>query len=575
MQFCVPPGACLRRIVACLNGIRRARSSASSGRRRGELVACLRSMWVGPALAVGLGAWLCSVNPEMLVIAGPLLLLWLASPFIAWWLSRPLAAHKAHLTAEQGLFLRRIARRTWAFFDRFVGPDDHWLAPDNYQEYRVASLAHRTSPTNMGLSLLANLSAWDFGYIPSGRLIERTAGTLRTMAGLERYRGHFYNWYDTQTLQPLPLLYVSTVDSGNLAGHLLTLRGGLLALADVPIMQAQLLAGLNDTLGLLAESADEIVAGSLAAFRKALGGAMLNPPSTIAGMAVLLQKLEKDAGELLAEVETSLSVVEVSPPENESAEWAQALVRQVTEFRDELMQLAPWLTLPPVPNGLEVFSRIANEAALPSLRGLARLATERCPDIDTHLAMDLNAEQRDWLLELSRRIVAAGQLASQRIALIDALAAQSGELAEMDYDFLFDKTRHLLAIGYNVGERRVDTSYYDLLASEARLCNFVAIAQGQLPQESWFSLGRLLTGTGGEPALLSWSGSMFEYLMPMLVMPNYETPCSTRPARPPWRGRSSMANSAACRGAFPNRATTRSICISTTNTAPLACRDWA
>ena len=493
-----------------------------SGRRRGELVACLRSMWVGPALAVGLGAWLCSVNPEMLVIAGPLLLLWLASPFIAWWLSRPLAAHKAHLTAEQGLFLRRIARRTWAFFDRFVGPDDHWLAPDNYQEYRVASLAHRTSPTNMGLSLLANLSAWDFGYIPSGRLIERTAGTLRTMAGLERYRGHFYNWYDTQTLQPLPLLYVSTVDSGNLAGHLLTLRGGLLALADVPIMQAQLLAGLNDTLGLLAESADEIVAGSLAVFRKALGGAMLNPPSSVAGMAVLLQKLEKDAGELLAEVETSLSVVDVSPPENESAEWAQALVRQVTEFRDELMQLAPWLTLPPVPNGLEVFSRIANEAALPSLRGVARLATERCQDIDTHLAMDLNAEQRDWLLELSRRIVAAGQLASQRIALIEALAAQSGELAEMDYDFLFDKTRHLLAIGYNVGERRVDTSYYDLLASEARLCNFVAIAQGQLPQESWFSLGRLLTGTGGEPALLSWSGSMFEYLMPMLVMPQYE-----------------------------------------------------
>ena len=179
-----------------------------AGRHRGELVACLRSMWIGPALAIGLAAWLCLINPEALVIAGPLLLLWLASPFIAWWLSRPLVAHKAHLTTEQGLFLRRIARQTWAFFDHFVGPDNHWLAPDNFQEYRVASLAHRTSPTNMGLSLLANLSAWDFGYIPCGKLIERTAGTLRTMAGLERYRGHFYNWYDTQTLQPLPLLYV-------------------------------------------------------------------------------------------------------------------------------------------------------------------------------------------------------------------------------------------------------------------------------------------------------------------------------------------------------------------------------
>lgn len=493
-----------------------------AGHHRGELVGCLRNMWIGPALAVGLGTWLCSVSPEALASAAPLLLLWLASPFIAWWLSCPLAAHKARLSAEQGFFLRRIARRTWAFFDHFVGPDDHWLAPDNFQEYRVASLAHRTSPTNMGLSLLANLSAWDFGYIPSGTLIERTAGTLRTMAGLERYRGHFYNWYDTQTLLPLPLLYVSTVDSGNLAGHLLTLRGGLLALADAPIIQPHLLDGLNDTLGLLAESADEIVAGSLAAFRKALGAATLHPPSTVADMALLLRKLTKHAGELLAEVEAGLSVIEVPPPENESAEWARALVHQVAEFHDELMQLAPWLSLPPVPNGLEVFLRIANEVALPSLRGLAQLATERCPDIATHLAMDLSAEQRDWLGELSRRIVAASQLASQRITLIETLATQAGDLAEMDYDFLFDKTRHLLAIGYNVGERRVDTSYYDLLASEARLCNFVAIAQGQLPQESWFSLGRLLTGTGGEPALLSWSGSMFEYLMPMLVMPNYE-----------------------------------------------------
>lgn len=491
-------------------------------RRSGELRACLRTMWIGPVLAIGLGAWLFSVRPEELIIAGPLLLLWLGSPVIAWWLSRPLLAHKPQLAPEQNLFLRRIARRTWAFFERFVGPEDHWLAPDNFQEYRVASVAHRTSPTNMGFTLLANLSAWDFGYIPTGKLIERTANSLRTMAGLERYRGHFYNWYDTQTLQPLPILYVSTVDSGNLAGHLITLRCGLLELADTAILQPCLLDGLNDTLGLLGENADVAVASTRAAFHKIVDEAMLDPPSTISAMACLLQNLSTCVDELLAEVESTLSALDETPPNNESLEWAQALVRQVAEFCNELRQLVPWLSLPPAADELTAFARIINEAPLPTLSELSRLSAERHQDIDGYLGMDLKAEQRDWLLELSRHFAAASNTANQRIALLAVLAEQSRALAEMDYDFLFDKARHLLTIGYNVGERRVDTSYYDLLASEARLSNFVAIAQGQLPQESWFSLGRLLTATGGEPALLSWSGSMFEYLMPMLVMPNYD-----------------------------------------------------
>ena len=117
------------------------------------------------------------------------------------------------------MFLHRVARKTWMFFATFVGPDDHWLPPDNYQEHPVAVIAHRTSPTNMGLALLANLAAHDFGYIAGGELVLRTGNTLRAMQGLERYQGHFYNWYDTRSLRPLAPLYVSTVDSGNLAGH--------------------------------------------------------------------------------------------------------------------------------------------------------------------------------------------------------------------------------------------------------------------------------------------------------------------------------------------------------------------
>ena len=140
------------------------------------------------------------------------------------------------LTTHQTIFLRKLARKTWAFFEQFVGPDDHWLPPDNYQEHPVATVAHRTSPTNMGLALLANLSAYDFGYMSAGQLIERTTNAFHTMEALERHRGHFYNWYDTQSLKPLLPTYVSTVDSGNLAGHLLTLRPGLLALPDQKIL---------------------------------------------------------------------------------------------------------------------------------------------------------------------------------------------------------------------------------------------------------------------------------------------------------------------------------------------------
>ena len=194
---------------------------------RTGLFACFRSMWIAPVIACAAGIYFATTKPAVLGVAGPILFLWLAAPVIAWWISRPLTQRSAELTTAETLFLRKVARRTWAFFETFVGPQDHWLPPDNYQEHPVATIAHRTSPTNMGLALLANLSAYDFGYIPAGELVVRTANALRTMETLERHRGHFYNWYDTQTCKPLAPVFISTVDSGNLAGHLLTLAPGL------------------------------------------------------------------------------------------------------------------------------------------------------------------------------------------------------------------------------------------------------------------------------------------------------------------------------------------------------------
>ena len=450
-------------------------------------------------------------RPVALCVAGPILGLWFASPGIAWWISRPLARREAKLTSDQLVFLRKISRKTWAFFETFVGPEDHWLPPDNYQEHPLAKVAHRTSPTNMGLALLANLSAYDFGYIPAGQLIERTAKAFHTMETLERHQGHFYNWYDTESLKPLAPLYISSVDSGNLSGHLLTLRPGLLALPDHKILGARCFDGLSDTLGVLMDAEGGAAPARFAQLQEDLASASDLRPMTLTAARRYLERLAASAAEMAGSLDAD--------PESQATWWAHAFARQCQAALDDLTFLAPWTLLPASQNRLGDFRGIDQ---IPTLRELARLEAELLPAIEARLGMGATTEESESLGELQRLITEASHRAKGRIAAIECLALQAGELARMEYDFLFDKARHLLAIGYNVDERRLDSSYYDLLASEARLCSFVAIAQGKLPQESWFALGRLLTTTGGEPVLLSWSGSMFEYLMPLLVMPTYE-----------------------------------------------------
>ncbi|HSG22181.1 MAG TPA: glucoamylase family protein, partial [Azonexus sp.] len=494
-----------------------------SRRDRNTLSATFRTMWVGPVIAAGVAIYLSALTPEVLAVAGPILLLWFVSPALAWWISRPLTRREARLSIEQRAFLHGVSRRTWAFFDRFVGPDDNWLPPDNFQEYRVASVAHRTSPTNIGLSLLANFTAYDFGYIQAGKLVDRSAHTLATMARLEQHNGHFYNWYDTQTLQPLLPKYISTVDSGNLAGHLLTLRAGLLALLDDSILPAQVFSGLSDTFEILADSVDGVATGPMAEFRQELAAARASLPRSLIADRLSLVSLAALAGRLLSQLAGGFKTKADNVPESEAIEWAQALDKQCHAALDELHLLAPWLALTVPPTGLEAcLASLLKLVGTFPLRRLACLDLDFCQEIESRLEANPTPAQRDWLADLHRQITEASANARSRMLAIESLALQAGEFADMEYDFLYDRSRHLLSIGYNVLECRLDTSYYDLLASEARLCNFVAIAQGKLPQESWFALGRLLTATGGEPVLLSWSGSMFEYLMPMLVMPSYD-----------------------------------------------------
>ncbi|TAJ54767.1 MAG: cyclic beta 1-2 glucan synthetase [Nevskiaceae bacterium] len=476
-------------------------------------LASYRQMWVAPAAALTTATALALLRPEALAVALPVLGLWLLAPALAERLSRPPQRAEARLSEEQQWFLRKLARKTWAFFERFVVAEENWLPPDNFQEQPGPVIAHRTSPTNMGLSLLANLSAWDFGYLGTGGLLRRTGNAFQTMLALERHQGHFYNWYDTLTLRPLPPRYVSSVDSGNLAGHLLTLRAGLLALPEQAMVSPRLFAGFADALAVVV---DALGAPPSAADTAALQNLQSRldreetlPPPTLPALWQALLPLAAAADQLAASL--------AGDPRTAASEAAQALSRQAREALEDLAELAPWLALPA--DGAE--APPLPSPGIPSLCGLVQAIERQLPALDAERLQPAPAARLAWLDEHHRRLLAGAARARERIAACTALAAQAGELANMEYELLYDRTRHLLAVGYNVDEFRRDTSFYDLLASETRLCNFVAIAQGKLPQESWFALGRLLTSAGGETILLSWSGSMFEYLMPLLVMPAY------------------------------------------------------
>ena len=453
-------------------------------------------MWTAPALALLAVGALLRLQPGQLPLAAPFLVLWLAAPALAWWISQPIAVVVPDLTPAQWSFLHRTARKTWHYFETFVTAQENWLPPDNFQEVPVPVVAARTSPTNMGLALLANLAARDFGYLSTGGLIRRTTDALATMQRLERYRGHFYNWYDTHTLRPLQPAYVSSVDSGNLAGHLLTLAAGLRGLAREPIYTPEIFAGLRDTVGVL----QGLRPGHAALAR--LDDDLTRAPAGLRAAFALLERTRLGAEEVAAAV----------PGEVEGARhWVQTLLRQCADQRADLLLLAPWLALPTPARGDE---RAERQAAGPDQAGpLSELAAAGGASAAGEAA---SGE------EPARSLRAAGDAARQRLRTMEDLAAQCDALATaMDFAFLFNPERDLLCTGYNVREHSCDTGFYDLLASEARLGSYVAIALGQVPQAHWFSLGRLLVSLRGEPVLISWSGSMFEYLMPLLVMPNY------------------------------------------------------
>ena len=422
-----------------------------------------RAMWAAPALAIAFALLVAVAAPSHLPVALPLVALWLFSPVLVYVTGRAADDARQTIREPERAALRGVARRTWLFFEELFAPADHWLIPDNYQEGRADLIAHRTSPTNIGLQLIATLAAYDFGYLSASGVVERLEPTFATLLKLPRYRGHFYNWYDTKTLAPLLPEYVSTVDSGNLAGYLLAARSGLLQLAREPFVPARALDGMRDAL--------RLAEGALARAPETMAGASARSLRLeIEALHAVLAERELDAGawpSRLAAIEDHLSSTGSAFRELEDAAGSSE--------DGAVTEAGMWL------------EKVAQAAALRR----AELA--------------LTDDDRQEVVERAERLA----------DLADDL------VEEMDFRFLCDAERGLFSIGYNVVDGRLDASFYDALASEARLASFVAIATGQIGHDHWFKLGRSLTPTGSERALLSWSASMFEYFMPLLVMRAY------------------------------------------------------
>ena len=470
------------------------------------------------ALAFAAGGWVFSGTTV-------LALLWLFGPILTGVLSQPAVSTGQPLTATQERDLGPLAFRTWMYFDHYAGHEHNWLPPDNVEHTEGERVAPRTSPTNVAMGLLSRLAAYDLGYLPVGEVVEGLERMFSTLESMERHQGHFYNWYDTQSLQPLYPRYVSTVDSGNLLAAFVTLKSGLLELADSRQAPARWRSGFSDMLGVCAT---DIPSGG----EKKPGEPGEVEADWAAGIRALQERLATAPDTAIGAYETLLQVQEALEKIRQTATlsadpkyWLEVVTRHAEWMLGEATHLAPWLADKDI---------VRQATAEPGGR-LAALLTRWGGAVPSELA----AAVMTWGQELDELVRTAGldstvaarlkvnlgvaaQRATGRLDGIRQLAARCEELSDVDMTFLYDPAVHLFHIGYNADTRELDPAFYDLLASEARLGSYVAVARGLVPLEHWFHLSRIIAAGPGAPVLFSWSGSMFEYLMPDLFMPVYE-----------------------------------------------------
>ncbi|MCV3768740.1 GH36-type glycosyl hydrolase domain-containing protein [Rhizobium sp. TRM95796] len=432
--------------------------SSSSSR---NLVDFYRLMWASPAIGAACIGLVLAVNPVNAVIASIFGLIWMAAPALAWWISQTLETEdRLKVSDDDVATLRALARRTWRFFEVFVTRENNFLPPDNFQEEPTPVVAHRTSPTNIGLYMLSTITARDMGWIGFADCIQRLEETLETVEKMEKFKGHLYNWYDTRNLAVLHPHYVSAVDSGNLAGHMIVVSSTLKEWSEA--MTVHLIGdvrGIMDTARVVRETLDTIPDS-----RRTIRPLRRRLEERLAGLEATLQSCLKEP-QLASARSINLSVMA-----SDVQACASDLDHEIGGERSSL--LIEW----------------------------AHRLHANC---EAHFADAL--VDRSQYRELQARLTSLGERAR-------SLAF------EMDFGFLFNRERRLLSIGYNGADNILDESCYDLLASEARLTSLFAIAKGDIPSEHWFRLGRPVSIVRGQACLVSWSGSMFEYLMPPLVV---------------------------------------------------------
>ena len=536
-------------------------TAAKTARREGK-AGSRRRTWAqmasAPLLALTCALLLAVVQPGRLPLALPLLLAWALAPEIAYRIGQPLRHTPQPLTAEQNAALRSLARRTWLFFEDFVGPDEHWLPPDHFQETPHGRVASYTSPTNIGLLLLSTLAAYDLGYIGIPILVSRLRSTFESLERLERLRGHFLNWYDTRTLEPMLPRYVSTVDSGNLAACLRILGQACQQIPSTPVLRWQSWEGVADTFAMLddfirdLETAQNIpAAGELRVLARELRERVLSVRDDqdawlpaleyVAGagwqrLELLLTRLVQENAAALSTAALGGLRIAVGRISNQLSTFQRFIdlllpglllrradrlphlvggadipVELSESFRALVAALPPTLTLYEMPE-----QYAAARAALMQLQ----TALDRLPPVST-AALQLD-EAHAWCRTFDAKLAAAQLLAQdllQELQQIDNLA--DAYFRAMDFGFLFDPQRQVFHIGYNVTAGKLDGNFYDLLASEARIASLVALAKHDVPRSHWLHLGRPITRVDGMRTLLSWSATMFEYLMPDLFMRSY------------------------------------------------------
>lgn len=449
-------------------------------------------------------------NPTVIGIALPFCFLWLIAPALVHVLDQ-LRVSRAdqEISFEDKSFLRMMGRKTWRYFDDFVGPQSHWLPPDNYQAALTVEVAQRTSPTNIGLWMLAVLAANDLKYISVDQVLDRLLATFNSFKKLEMYEGHFLNWYDTQNLKPLYPRYVSTVDSGNLLASFWALEQGLYQLLETPLLSISTLDGVRDTFHLLSKGAgpNKTALDNLSA--------ILNAPCD--STFTLIEIIRK----LKAELQTFTNKNTI---QGEESYWVKKLEEQLNELDVVSKRYYPWFdvlngidteTLQSIhPSAIQWRNQIFRSHI--SLKTLAELNLPE-PLQNLYDEIEKKLPESTQRKQLKDALQTSQWLAGEKIGQLKEIITDINQLGDgLNMRFLYNKERKLFSIGYHVDDCRLDNSYYDLLASEARIASFVAIAKNDVPLEHWWALGRPYGYLYGRHVLMSWGGTMFEYLMPLL-----------------------------------------------------------